>query len=124
MPPVLTVVLAMLTRSEAAALRTLSPYFDAIDRNRDGLISADEVRAWRSVRFKHRRAAAPSGLAPLLARADADGDGTLSRAEAQASLPRLAARFDQIDADGDRRLSREEIEAWLARRRALRSIVK
>lgn len=41
------------------------------------------------------------------ARADANGDGRLSRDEAQ-RLPAVAERFDEIDANGDRFLSREE----------------
>lgn len=40
-------------------------------------------------------------------RADTNGDGMLSRAEAQ-RLPAVAERFDEIDTDGDRMLSREE----------------
>ncbi|GAA0760973.1 EF-hand domain-containing protein [Ideonella azotifigens] len=31
-------------------------------------------------------------------KADADHDGKLSRAEAQAGMPRVAAKFDEIDA--------------------------
>ncbi len=41
------------------------------------------------------------------ARADANGDGRLSREEAQ-RLPAVAERFDEFDANGDRMLSREE----------------
>ena len=43
--------------------------------------------------------------------ADADGSGTISQAEAQKSLPRLARRFDQLDANKDGQISREEIAA-------------
>ena len=43
--------------------------------------------------------------------ADADGNGTISQAEAQKSLPRLARRFDQLDANKDGQISREEIAA-------------
>lgn len=42
-------------------------------------------------------------------RADANGDGKLSREEAQ-RLPAVAERFDEIDSNGDRLLSREEFQ--------------
>jgi Ca2+-binding EF-hand superfamily protein len=44
-------------------------------------------------------------------RVDTDGDGSVSRAEAQANAPRLAKNFDQVDANGDGKVSREELEA-------------
>lgn len=44
-------------------------------------------------------------------KADADGNGTLSRAEVEKSLPRLAQKFDQIDTNKDGQLSRDEMKA-------------
>ena len=44
-------------------------------------------------------------------RADTDGNGTISRAEAEKGLPRLARNFDRIDANKDGQVSREEIAA-------------
>lgn len=44
-------------------------------------------------------------------KADSDGNGTLSRAEVEKSLPRLAQKFDQIDTNKDGQLSREEMNA-------------
>lgn len=41
--------------------------------------------------------------------ADRNGDGRISRDEAQAGLPRLAGHFDTIDTDGDGQLTREEL---------------
>lgn len=46
--------------------------------------------------------------------ADSNGDGFIDRAEAQAGLPRIARRFDQIDGDGDGRLSPDELKAMAA----------
>ena len=43
--------------------------------------------------------------------ADADGNGTLSRAEVEKSLPRLAKKFDQIDTNKDGQLTRDELKA-------------
>lgn len=42
---------------------------------------------------------------------DADGNGTLSRAEAEKGMPRLARHFDQLDANKDGQLSQQELEA-------------
>lgn len=44
-------------------------------------------------------------------KSDADGNGSLSRAEAEKGMPRLARRFDMIDANKDGQLSREEMSA-------------
>lgn len=44
-------------------------------------------------------------------KADVDGNGMLSRAEAEKGMPRLAHRFDDIDADRDGQLSRDEMVA-------------
>jgi len=109
-----------LSRAEAAAMPALAANFDAIDRDRNGRITPDEVRAWRTAHRSRPRNTGPSGLSALLAKADANGDGLLSRSEIASSLPRMAPNFDRIDTDRNGLLSREEIDAWLARRRAAR----
>lgn len=55
------------------------------------------------------RGARKQALQERLQSADADQDGYISRAEADASLPKLAEYFDRIDADRDDRISREEL---------------
>lgn len=50
------------------------------------------------------------GMARLKA-ADTNGDGLISKAEAQAALPHLYAHFDQIDANHDGQISPEELHA-------------
>jgi Ca2+-binding EF-hand superfamily protein len=45
-------------------------------------------------------------------KADTDGNGTLSRAEVEKSMPRLAKQFGQIDTNKDGQLSRGELSAW------------
>ncbi len=44
-------------------------------------------------------------------KADADGNGAISRAEADKAMPRLARHFERIDADKDGQLTREEMAA-------------
>jgi hypothetical protein len=53
---------------------------------------------------------AHAGMARLQA-ADTNGDGLISKAEAQASLPRLAKHFDRIDTNHDGQISPEELKA-------------
>ena len=43
--------------------------------------------------------------------ADADGNGMISRAEADKAMPRLARRFDRIDANKDGQVTRDEMAA-------------
>lgn len=119
----------MLSRAEAErAAPLLAKQFDAIDANRDGRISAEEIRAFRRTGRSERRARggaqgtqAGAKFELYFARADTDGDGVLLRAEAERGLPRVAKKFERIDRDGDGRLTREEMRAWLAARRAART---
>jgi len=60
----------------------------------------EQCRAKRHARFNER-----------FKQADADGDGALSRAEAEKGMPRLARHFDVIDANKDGLVTREELEA-------------
>ena len=63
--------------------------------------------------FAADNATAPKGeRGSYFKKADADGNGTLSRAEVEKSVPRLAMTFDQIDTDKDGQLSRGELHAW------------
>ena len=119
----------MLSRAEAErAAPLLAKQFDAIDADRDGQISPEEIRAFRRAGRSERRARggaqgtqAGAKFELYFARADTDGDGVLSRAEAERGLPRVAKKFERIDRDGDGRLTREEMQAWLAARRAART---
>ncbi len=62
-----------------------------------------------------------AALLERLKEADANGDGLIDKAEADAKLPRIAKRFDTLDANGDGKLSPDEMRAAgqkLAERRA------
>jgi Ca2+-binding EF-hand superfamily protein len=110
-----------LSRAEMQrALPRLAPEFDVIDRNRDGSVSREELTAHLQTDKSRTRAATADGFAEHFRRADTDGDGSLSRAECERSLPRLAMKFDRIDRDGDGRLTRDELQAWFDGRRAVR----
>ena len=62
--------------------------------------SPEKCRAERQAKFNER-----------FKKADADGNGAISRAEAEKSMPRLVRRFDSIDANKDGQVTREEFAA-------------
>ena len=96
----------MLSRDEAKALPKLARHFDEIDANHDGQVTADELRAYHQA----MRAGRKEKGAERFKKLDADGDGRISRAEAQAA-PRLAAHFDDLDANKDGFLTPDELKA-------------
>jgi len=103
----------MISREEAKALPRLLKDFDAIDANHDGQISADELRAFHQARRAQRQAEHWKKL-------DTDGDGRISKAEAQANAPRLAEHFDALDTNHDGYLTPDELKAAHERHRASR----
>ena len=110
----------VLSRAEVERrLPRLALRFDEIDRNRDGSLSPDELRAHARVR-KAPDGRAEGGFAAHFRRADADGDGALTRAEAAEGLPRVAAKFDLLDANRDGRLTQDELRRYFDAKRAAR----
>lgn len=90
----------MISRQEAASLPMIARHFDVIDANRDGQVTADELRAFHQAqRGQHWK------------RLDTDGDGKVSKAEAQANAPRLFEHFAEVDANGDGFVTPEEMKA-------------
>ncbi|MBS4097365.1 MAG: EF-hand domain-containing protein [Sulfuricella sp.] len=50
--------------------------------------------------------------------ADADGNGSLSRAEMEAHMPKLAKDFEAVDTNHDGQVSREELRTFMKAKRA------
>jgi len=102
-----------ISREEAAADKRLAKNFDGIDANHDGKIQKSELQAHQEAMRKAMRQKRADYAAKLKA-ADTDGDGAISKAEAQAAgLDRLVKHFDQIDANHDGKLTQEELRAGM-----------
>lgn len=95
----------LISRAEAAALPKLATQFDAIDTNKDGQISSDELRANHEAKRAER-----------WKKLDANADGKVSKAEAQANAPRMFDHFDQLDANKDGFITQEEMKAGHGKR--------
>ena len=97
-----------LTKAEAKTMPRVAKNFDAIDADKDGTVSLDEIRASmkRAGRKMHDRAV------EKFKAADKDNDGTLTKDEAKA-MPRVAKNFDAIDADKDGTVSEKEIHDYM-----------
>ena len=85
----------MISLAEAQAkLPRIAANFGAIDTNRDGQLTFDELRAFhQKMRAAHTQ------------KVDTDGDGRISKAE---YLARAAARFDRLDVNHDGFLTPDE----------------
>ena len=103
----------IVTREEAKAYPRLTADFDVADANKDGQLDATEMNAHRDRMRSEMRARADERWKT----ADTDGDGKLSLAEAQASMPRMAEGFNTFDADRDGFVSRDEMHNFRMRKK-------
>jgi Ca2+-binding EF-hand superfamily protein len=98
--------------AEAAAVERTRKLFDTLDADKNGTLTKQELDAAREKRHAAMREHADERFKA----ADTDGDGRLSKAEAETGMPRLAARFDDLDADKDGALTPEELASHKRRR--------
>lgn len=103
----------IVTREEAKAFPRLSADFDVADANKDGQLDTAEMNAHREKMRIEMRAKAEQRWKD----ADNDGDGALSREEAEASMPGLAERFEKFDSNGDGKISRDEMHSVRMKKR-------
>lgn len=93
-------------------------HFETLDTDRDGKISATEQQAARDkMRAGMRQARADRGQGTC--RADGNGDGVVTRAEAEKFGPRMLPRFDAADTNRDGKLDATELKAQCPVRAAL-----
>ena len=88
-----------------AAVERANRRFDELDTNKDGYLTQDEVNAAR----QSMRERVKDRVVEHWKAADKDGDGAISRSEAEASMPMLARRFDQLDKNKDGKITRDEM---------------
>lgn len=100
-----TLKLALLS----AALFVSAPA--AFAQETDGTQAAPQGRQWCKENPEECRAKMEQKREAWWKKNDADGDGAVSREEAEKNAPRLARNFDKIDADGDGRITPEELQA-------------
>lgn len=93
-----------ISRDEANANKRLSARFDAIDTDKDGKLSTRELTTYG-------KANKAKGFASL----DVNGDGSISREEAQGSS--MARHFDEADTNKDGVISTEEVNAFKSGRK-------
>lgn len=97
----------VVTRDEAKGHPWLADKFDSIDANKDARLDKDELAAMRDA---HRDQMQERGEERWKA-ADTDGNGSISRSEAEAAKSWVAGQFDKLDADKDGQLTRDEMMA-------------
>jgi Ca2+-binding EF-hand superfamily protein len=106
----------IVTREEAQTHPRLSADFDAADTNKDGQLDVTEMNAHRERMRVEMRAKAEERWKA----ADTDGDGAVSRAEAEVSMPEIAKRFEKFDANGDGRIGRDEMHNFRMKKKKQR----
>jgi Ca2+-binding EF-hand superfamily protein len=104
----------VIDRAEAAQAPRLAEKFDQLDTDKDGKLSADERRQLRGTGQRGGTGA----MHGRMQAADSDGDGRISRAEAQAAEAGGSERFDQMDFNKDGYLDRADAQARAGQRRA------
>ena len=113
-----------ISRDEAKGHAWLEKNFDQIDTNHDGQLSKDELAAWHKAHKGEMREKMAERFDAKFKAADKDGDGALTKEEAQAGMPRLAKNFDQVDANHDGKVTEDEIRAYMKARHDARKAQK
>jgi EF hand len=105
------VVIAVFAASAAAvrAQTTLPPHVSTVSTVSTVSVSAAADRTDRPAERMVQVRSAGNPLDAAFKRADTNGDGKLSRKEAE-HFPMLSQRFDLIDGNGDAFISREEFD--------------
>lgn len=101
------------TREEAKSYPMLTEQFDAADANKDGKLDTAEMDAHRNMMRADGRAKAQERWKA----ADTDGDGAISRKEAETSMPGVAERFKKFDVDGNGKIERDELHHFRMRKK-------
>jgi Ca2+-binding EF-hand superfamily protein len=95
--------------SSKAAVERANRRFDQLDADKDGFITQAEIDTARNKMRSEMRSEMSRRGAENWKAADKDADGAISRSEAEAGMPMLFRRFDQLDANKDGKISRDEM---------------
>jgi len=98
----------------------LASHFSEFDVNHDGMLSIDEVIANQpmgKVRFTR-------DIQPDFVAADTNGDGMLTRAEAEAKMPIVSDFFGDMDANADGYVTQDEIREHARKHGPIRFFTK
>lgn len=104
----------VITRDEAqaAANEHVNRFFERFDADKDGVVTRDEMRQ----AHEQRRAQMREQFESRFAAADENGDGSLSKAEAEKGMPMVARNFERLDQNSDGGVTLEELKAQAGKR--------
>jgi len=89
-----------ISREEASKYKGVAKVFDRVDTNKDGYLAKDEMQLQQAKRTEIK-----------LKAIDGNNDGRISRAEADATAPKLAKNFDKLDTNKDGFIDKQEMAA-------------
>lgn len=101
-----------ISREEAKTHPRMEKGFEAMDANQDGQVTEAEYRDYAKARMEQHREKAKTEMKARWDKADANGDGALSREEAK-STPPIAKHFDEMDTDKNGQVSTQEIAGYM-----------
>jgi len=106
-----------ISREEAKAYPRMEKDFEAMDADKDGQVTETESRDSAKARMEQHREKVKTEAKARWDKADANGDGMLSRDEAKAS-PNMVKYFDAMDADKNGQVSPQELADYMKAHRS------
>ncbi len=100
--------------SDDATKRYIDAGFAAMDFNKDGKVDAAEFDRFMRARLARQG----TKFDETFSQFDKDGNGSISREEAQATNALLAKYFDYVDTNKDGGISKDELRAAMIRAQA------
>ncbi len=99
--------------SQKEFLQAHEALFKRLDKNQDGKLDREELRALRKFHHMRKKMKFKKKVDHFFRRMDKNGDGVISKDEV---MERARQHFDKIDLDGDGKITKEEFMKALRRR--------